>query len=389
MPSKDTATYWKDRVAPRQIDGQPSSTLYARMSHDGKQAWINLNVANKTTAANIAASMWGKLKSEGWESIKPTKSTGDTIKISEYLQQVEASHALKKATFNTYTRKLRTLASELAGLKKGTHHDKKSAADRRNKVEQLPCSILSAENVRKWKRKRLKGLSGEAESMATNTLNSILSDARALFGKKVLPEVDVTFDVVPLSGIVISNIKSKRFEHDVDYRTLVAAAKGELDDEQLAVFLLAAGCGLRRSEIDRLRGEDIDLKAGTVRVTNTEDGAVKRDSSLRTVRFSKDGIIADILKDRALNFYVVCPSAKFIKGLQGHQYRCDEAMFPLVDWLRKQGVRETKPIHYLRKAFGDMVAREHGIAVAANTLGNSIQVCYATYSDHTNTQAIL
>lgn len=389
MPSKDTATYWKDRVAPRQIDGQPSSTLYARMSHDGKQAWINLNVANKTTAANIAASMWGKLKSEGWESIKPTKSTGDTIKISEYLQQVEASHALKKATFNTYTRKLRTLASELAGLKKATHYDKKSAADRRNKVEQLPCSILSAENVRKWKRKRLKGLSGEAESMATNTLNSILSDARALFGKKVLPEVDVTFDVVPLSGIVISNIKSKRFEHDVDYRTLVATAKDELDDEQLAVFLLAAGCGLRRSEIDRLRGEDIDLKAGTVRVTNTADGAVKRDSSLRTVRFSKDGIIADILKDRALNFYVVCPSAKFIKGLQGHQYRCDEAMFPLVDWLRRQGVRETKPIHYLRKAFGDMVAREHGIAVAANTLGNSIQVCYATYSDHTNTQAIL
>ena len=389
MPSKDTATYWKDHVAHQQIRGKTTSTFYARMAHGGKQSLINLNTANRTAAANAAASMWAKLKSEGWESIKPTKSTGDTIKISEYLQQVEASHVLKKATFNTYTRKLRTLASELAGLKKGTHHDKKSAADRRNKVEQLPCSILSAENVRKWKRKRLKGLSGEAESMATNTLNSILSDARALFGKKVLPEVDVTFDVVPLSGIVISNIKSKRFEHDVDYRTLVAAAKDELDDEQLAVFLLAACCGLRRSEIDRLRGEDIDLKAGTVRVTNTEDGAVKRDSSLRTVRFSKDGIIADILKDRALNFYVVCPSAKFIKGLQGHQYRCDEAMFPLVDWLRKQGIRETKPIHYLRKAFGDMVAREHGIAVAANTLGNSIQVCYATYSDHTNTQAIL
>jgi integrase len=389
MPSKDTATYWKDRIAHQQIRGKTSTTLYARMSHEGRQSIINLNTANRTTAANTAASMWSKLKAEGWESIKPTKSTAETIKISEYLKQVEESHVLKKATFDTYARKLRTLVSELAGFKKATHYDKQSATDRRDKIEQLPCSILSAENVRKWKRKRLKGLSGEAESMATNTLNSILSDARALFGKKVLPEVDVVFEAVPLSGIVISNIKSKRFEHDVDYRTLVAAAKDELDAEQLAVFLLAAGCGLRRSEIDRLRGEDIDLKAGTVRVTNTADGAVKRDSSLRTVRFSKDGIIADILKDRALNFYVVCPNAKFSRGLRGHQYRCDEAMFSLVDWLRGKGIRETKPIHYLRKAFGDMVAREHGIAVAANTLGNSIQVCYATYSDHTNTQAIL
>tara|TARA_R110000744_G_scaffold77778_2_gene153281 strand:+ start:144 stop:1226 length:1083 start_codon:yes stop_codon:yes gene_type:complete len=360
------------------------------MSHDGRQSIVNLNTANKTTAANTAAAMWSKLKAEGWESIKPTKSTGDTITISEYLRQVEASHVIKRKTFDTYSRRLYTLAGEINGIASARAYDKQAFEERRDKIGKLRCSTLNAENVRKWRRKRLAGLSSDEEvRKATNTLNSILSDARSLFGKKVLPELDVVFDVVPLSGFVINNSKSKPFEHDVDYQTLVAAAKGTLNDEQLAVFLLAAGCGLRRSEIDRLRGEDIDLKAGTVRVTNTADGSVKRDSSIRTVHFSTDGIIADALKDRELNFYVVCPSARFSRGAQADQYRCDVAMLPLVDWLRKQGIRETKPIHYLRKAFGDMVARKHGIAVAANTLGNSIQVCYATYSDHTNTQAIL
>lgn len=389
MPSKDTATYWKDRVQPRTIRGALSSTLYARLSHDGKQAWINLNTANKTTAANTAASTWAKLKKEGWESVKPSKSTAETITIGEYLKQVEASHTLKKATFNTYARKLRTLAAEIAGIKSGTHYDKQSAKDRRDKIEKLTCSILNADNVRKWKRKRLKGLTGETERKAINTLNSILADARSLFGKKVAPEVDVSFETAPLSGIVVSNIKSKKFEHEIPYEDLVSAAQAELKDDQLAVFLLAAGCGLRRSEIDRLRGEDIDLKAGTVRVTNTADGKVKRDSSIRTVHFSTDGVIADALKDRELNFYVICPSSKFSRDLKEDRYRCDDAMLPLIDWLRKQDITETKAIHYLRKACGDVIARQHGIAVAANTLGNSIQVCHATYSDHNNTKAVL
>jgi integrase len=389
MASKDTATYWKERVASRKINGTLSSTLYARMSHSGKQSFINLNTANKTTAANTAATLWSKLKSDGWESVKPTKSTAATITIGEYLKQVEASHTLKKATFNTYTRKLRTLASGIAGIKSATHYDKKSAQDRRDKIEKLPCSILNADNVRKWKRKRLKGLSGEEERKAINTLNSILADARSLFGKKVAPEVDVSFETAPLSGIVVSNIKSKKFEHEIPYEDLVSAAQAELSDDQLAVFLLAAGCGLRRSEIDRLRGEDIDLKAGTVRVTNTADGKVKRDSSIRTVHFSVGGVIADALNGRELNFYVVCPGSKFSRTLKEHEYRCDDAMLPLIVWLRKQGITETKTIHYLRKACGDVIARQHGIAVAANTLGNSIQVCHATYSDHTNTKAVL
>jgi integrase len=389
MASKDTATYWKERVAPRMIKGKPSPTLYARLSHNGKQAFINLNTANKTTAANTAAAKWATLKKDGWEAVKPTKSTAETITIGEYIKQVEASHIIKKSTFNVYTRKLRTLAAEITGIPSATHYDKQSAKDRRDKIEKLPCSVLTADNVRKWKRKRLKGLEGEAERKALNTLNSILADARSLFGKKVAPEVNVSFDIAPLSGIVVSNIKSKKFEHEVDYQKLVDAAQSELKDDQLAVFLLAAGCGLRRSEIDRLRGEDIDVKAGTIRVTNTADGNVKRDSSVRTVYYSKDGIVAEALKGRGTNFYAICPSAKFSRNLKEDRYRCDDAMLPLIDWLRKQGVTETKAIHYLRKACGDVVARQHGIAVAANTLGNSIQVCHATYSDHNNTKAVL
>jgi len=389
MASKDTASYWKERVSTRIIQGQESPTLYARMSHEGRQVFINLNTANRQEAASLAASTWAKLKKEGWEAVKPSKSTGDTITIGEYLEQVEAAHCIKAATFITYARKLRTIAGEIAGIQSHTHFDKKSADERRAKVDKLLCAILSAENVRKWKRKRLKGLSGDAEEMASNTANSILANARSLFGKKILPEIDVKFDSVPLSGIVVSNIKSQKFEHQIDYQELVKAATDELEGDQLAIFILAAGCSLRRSEIDRLRGEDIDLGKGTIRVTNTADGNLKRESSKRTIDFSMSGLVAKALKGRQTNFYVVCPSEKFRRKMREDEYRCDKAMLPLIDWLRSKGITETKAIHYLRKACGDMIARQHGIAVAANTLGNSIQVCHATYSDHTNTKAAL
>lgn len=389
MPSKDTATYWKPRVTHRTIRGKESPTLYARLSHEGRQAFINLNTANKTEAANTAAATWKLLKAEGWEAVKPTKSAAETITIGEYLKQVEAAHIWKKPTFDVYVRKLRTLAAEIKGIPREKRYDTQNAKERRAKVDKLPCSILTADNVRTWRKKRLKGLKGDAEQKAINTLNSILADARALFGKKALPSVDVKFETVPLSGLVVSNIKSQKFSHDVDYNELVRMACKELESDQLCIFLLAAGCGLRRSEIDRLRGEDIDLKACTIRITSTTDGSTKTESSDRTVLFSKGGEVAKALKGRQTNFYVACPGAKFSRNMRSDEYRCDDAMLPLIAWLRSKGVKESKAIHYLRKACGDIVARQHGIAVAANTLGNSIQMCYNTYSDHNNTKAVL
>lgn len=389
MASKDTAAYWKERISTRKIKGENSSTLYARMSHEGRQCFINLNTANRQEGARTAATTWSKLKKDGWEAVKPSKTAGDTITIGDYLKLVEDSHALKSKTFKTYARKLRTLAAEIGGIKPHTHFDKKSAEQRRTKIDKIPCSILTSENVRKWKKKRLKGLEGEAESRALNTANSIIADARSLFGKKILPEVGIGFKTTPLSGLVVSNIESQKFEHQVDYDQLVQTAVNELEGDQLCVFVLAAGCGLRRSEIDRLRGEDIDLKAGTIRVTNTPDGKVKRKRSVRKINFRKDSLIADFLKGRETNFYVICPDQKFKRNMREDEYRCDTAMIPLINWLRSKGVKETKALHYLRKACGDVITRNEGIAVAANTLGNSYAMCHATYSDHSNTESAI
>ena len=51
MASKDTSSYWKERLTTRTIHGATSETLYARMSHEGRQVFINLNTANRQDAA--------------------------------------------------------------------------------------------------------------------------------------------------------------------------------------------------------------------------------------------------------------------------------------------------------------------------------------------------
>jgi len=52
-------------------------------------------------------------------------------------------------------------------------------------------------------------------------------------------------------------------------------------------------------------------------------------------------------------------------------YRAEEAFSRLAAWLRKHGVCSPKPLHILRKEYGSVLAREHGILVASSALRHS------------------
>jgi integrase len=50
-------------------------------------------------------------------------------------------------------------------------------------------------------------------------------------------------------------------------------------------------------------------------------------------------------------------------------------------WLRKQGVTDAKPVHYLRKCFGSLAVGDHGIFIASKLLGHaSIGITASTYA---------
>ena len=50
-------------------------------------------------------------------------------------------------------------------------------------------------------------------------------------------------------------------------------------------------------------------------------------------------------------------------------------------WLRRKGVKDSKPVHYLRKCYGSLAVADHGIFVASRLLGHSsINLTANTYA---------
>ena len=392
MSAKDTTTYWKKRISKRQINGVDSAHYYARMSHEDRRAWINLDTGDKDTASAAAALKYTTLKREGWEAIKPSKITGETITVGEWIKKVEALKSLRNATRAIYIRKLRQLIGEIKNIGDQRKYSAKGSLVWINKVDAVKLSELTDERVNKWKARRLGAIDcedEEAAASANNTINSILRNAQSLFGQKILGQVDVEFRSIPLSGVSVGGSVISPFEPEVDLDKLIKSAAKNLDEDLHLIFLLAAGCGLRRSEIDRLRRQDVDLGALTIKIVNTDDGKVKRKNSIRTLNITKGGAVYQAIKSYRLGFHVVCPEAKR-QSRKSESYRCNDRFEELAAWLRGQGVvKANQPIHYLRKAFGDSVASKYGIDIAAISLGDTIQMAHAVYNSHNKTKAIL
>lgn len=391
MASKDSSIYWRSKITKRKIRGVESSNYYARLSHQGRQVFVNLNTGNASKAANLAAEKWMLLKSKGWEALMPSRKSGDTITVGEYIEAVDALKLLRRSTFGNYSKKLRQIAAEIKGIDDSNRRSVAAAAWIK-KVDKVPLSSLTNERVNKWKQSRLKAVAGEDEDItarAHNTVNSILRNAKGLFSKKVLDRVDVEFSVVPISGVSIGSPSITPYQAEVNLDDLIEAAAHELNEDLHLIFLLAAGCGLRRSEIDRLRRQDIDLDACTIKVASTDDGKVKTNNSVRTLNITKDGPVHSALRAYRLGFHVVCPENKR-PSRKAEMYRCDEQFRELSAWLRGKGiVKAIQPLHYLRKAFGDRVASKHGIDIAAISLGDSIEIAHKVYNSHNKTKAIL
>ena len=235
----------------------------------------------------------------------------------------------------------------------------------------------------------LVGDTEEEASRANNTINSILRNIKSLFGKKIIEKVDVTFSEVPFSAVKVGGTTISPFQAEVDLDSLIEKASKDLSEDLHLIFLLAAGCGLRRSEIDRLRRQDVDLTACTIKIVSTDDGRVKTKNSVRTLNISKGGIVHEALRAYRLGFHMVNPEAER-QTRKAESYRCNDLFEELTAWLRAQGIiKAIQPIHYLRKAFGDRVASKHGIDIAAISLGDTIQMAHAVYNSHNKTRAIL
>jgi integrase len=243
-----------------------------------------------------------------------------------------------------------------------------------------------------WKNRRLRDAEGDplTKRRAIVTVNSLIRNSKALFGKKILPFIENDFVIprpLPFDGVTLEKPPSMRYVSRMDPYAILASAKEELaesDQEAFKVMILALVCGLRRSEIDNLLWRAFDFPNSTLRVETSEFHELKSEDSAGEIDLDADTLaLFRGYRAKAPKSIFVIESPKLpLNKMQTRGYRCNAVFKTVLTWLRAQGVEASKPIHTLRKEIGSLIASEHGIFEASRYLRHSdIRITSAIYAD--------
>ncbi|MGV3658845.1 MAG: tyrosine-type recombinase/integrase [Prosthecobacter sp.] len=398
---KTSKFYWVEKVKkPASSAGGASPHYGVQIKHNDRRMRFPLNTANKEAAAVLAAKIWTQIVSEGWDAAiqaykpqsapKPPKSAT----VGALIEAACAASSARKHSLEAYSKAFRRIVSEVAGIQDGRKFDalKGGTKEWRERVDAVPLASLLPADVQAWKNRRLRAAEADplAKRRAITTVNSLIRNAKALFGKKVLPFVEQKLNVLrplPFDDVGMEKGPSLRYVSKVDAYTLLARAKEELaesEPEAFKVLILALVCGLRRSEIDHLLWRTFDFSRGQLHIENTEYHQLKSEDSAGEIDLDAD--TAALFKDyrarapRSL-FVIESPNAPRVERKARH-YRCNAVFERVNEWLRVQGVDTLKPLHTMRKEIGSIIASEHGIFEASRYLRHSdIRITSAIYAD--------
>lgn len=396
--SKTDARYW---LAPGRLfkeNGCPH--YYCRFAAKGKRGRFALDTPNQRAAAAKAAEIYRMVVASGWDSAleqyRPQTSS-ETVKPPTVGDLIEAACSISSArrhSLDAYKKAFRRIVSEIKGIAKGRKYDaaKGGSLAWRQQVDAVTLGELTPSDVQAWKNRRLREHEADPIAMrkATVTVNSLIRNAKALLGKKLLPFLDQRLSIPrPLlfDGIALEKGPSLRYASRIDAYAVLARAKEELaadEPEVLKVLVLAMVCGLRRSEIDHLLWRAFDFNRSVLRVENTEFHQLKSEDSAGELDLDS-GTCAWFQAARAKHpkslFVIESPNSPRINGLS-RCYRCDSIFQRANQWLRDQGVKDEKPLHTMRKEIGSIIANEHGIFAASRYLRHSdIRITSLIYAD--------
>jgi len=168
-------------------------------------------------------------------------------------------------------------------------------------------SVLSANAGREWQIRRvsLAASNPARERPAKISANSLLRQARSRFSPRLIRFLDpkIVPAELPFRGVEFFSLESKRYQSKLDPAGLVRCAILELADEELK-FLLAIGAGLRRREIDKLLGRQMDFTHGVIRVEVTEAAALKTEDSRGLCRLTALSTLLRGFRAKAKSEYV-------------------------------------------------------------------------------------
>ena len=400
--SRSDARYWK--VAGRLFQDHGVADYSCRFSLRGERNQVCLNTSNKHEAAKRAAKLFSTVSQKGWEAglalyrNDPKKNESSKLTVGAYIEAAAGVSTARSQSLEAYTKAFRKIVSDIKGIPstskyvaRGSHSE-----DWRKMVDAVELEAITPADVIAWKNQRLRDAETDplAKRRTVITVNSLIRNAKSLFGKRVLPFVAQSLKLpspLPFDGVTLEKAPSMRYVSKIDPYALLATAKEELsesDPESFKVLILALVCGLRRSEIDNLLWRAFDFSGSALRVETSEFHQLKSEDSAGVIDLDAEtlALFRAYRAKHPKSIFVIESSKQPTKKAKSRAYRCDEVFSKLLTWLRAQGVEGNKPIHTLRKEIGSIIASEHGIFAASRYLRHSdIRITSAIYADKKHT----
>ena len=312
-----------------------SANWCVRFQHHGKRTCRSLGTADYRLATQLAKQLVASVRQHGWTGATLLPTNQARVAITTLLEQFHrsaVSRGLRPRSIAHAEGDLRRVAREIGACR---------------------LNDLTPAALQSWIRdSRLKPI----------TLRSLLKNAGSVFARSSLQAMGMADLENPFARLVRPKVDREPFPAPTRawIQQLMRGGVEELSGEPRLGFVLALGAGLRWGEIVSLTWEDIQSES--VRV------AASKAKGRRARVVPIGGLLREVLEPQRS---------------QGGIMRTDSAEVhnTLCAWLRARGVRDAKPVHYLRKCFGSLAVGDHGIYVAAKLLGHSsITLTASTYA---------
>jgi integrase len=405
--SKTDIRFWQGRIFRETYreNGRLCQTTNwsARIQHEGRRERFPLHTPNKAAAASRARDIYLFLVANGWDAAleRYRKHKGAAqeqnghrrITVGEFLNEASGT-ASNQQTIEGYAKKFRQIVSEIFDLSEGKEkHDSWQGGTGKwlTKVHSVKLEEVTPARVEEWKRSFLAKAGSDPVALRRTRIsaNSMLRQARSLFSPKRLRHLQISLPrPLPFEGVQFEPRQSMKYRSEIDLVKLIKTAKAKLRDsspEEYKVFLLAVGAGLRKKEIDLLEWSAFRWDEKVIRIEPTRYFHPKSEDSIADLPIDRE--VMNVFRgyyERVKGVFVIKSRRAPVPAKPRQYYRCNAVFDKLMEWLRKQGVNGSKPLHTLRKEYGSLLTRNYGIHAASRALRHAdLRTTSEHYSDST------
>jgi len=393
--SKTDVRFWQDHLFREtyRSKGRLCETSHwsARMQHEGRRERFPLYTPNRAAAAARARDIYLFLVASGWEAAlaryrKPKTIVHDPnseqpLTVGSFLNAV-FSVCTNRSTIEGYATAFRKIVADLFGLAADPAKFDYQSGGRDQwlaKVHSVELSKITPAKIQGWKQSFLAATGDDPLALrkARISVNTLLRRSRSLFSRKVLRQLPLRLpSPLPFDGIEFEPRQSMKYRSNFNVLELIKLANKELrlsDPPVYLIFLLGVAAGLRRKEIDLLEWSAFRFKENAVRIEPTQFFHPKSQDSIAEIQEHHD---------KAKGTFVIASGRPPKTVTRGDYYRCDSYFDKLNAWLRSKGVNAQKPLHTLRKEYGSLINKVHGIHAASKALRHAdISVTNKFYAD--------